>query len=188
MVTSMALVSDQKKSLFQILITVQCIAGQCIIVPQVYYGAGRHIEYIEIKHFQSSFKLNFITQPLYLVAICLTKISVGFFLLRIAVRPFYRRLIISIMGEYELPHALLQMLTEAGFMAFYTTGCFFTIVLQCTDLRVQWDQTVKGTCWSTRTLKSLSYTNQALNILTDVAFSVAIPVSPRQGIAFLAPS
>jgi hypothetical protein len=188
MVTSMALVSDQKKSLFQILITVQCIAGQCIIVPQVYYGAGRHIEYIEIKHFQSSFKLNFITQPLYLVAICLTKISVGFFLLRIAVRPFYRRLIISIMGEYELPHALLQMLTEAGFMAFYTIGCFFTIVLQCTDLRVQWDQTVKGTCWSTRTLKSLSYTNQALNILTDVAFSVAIPVSPRQGIAFLAPS
>jgi hypothetical protein len=106
MVTSMALVSDQKKSLFQTLITVQCIAGQCIIVPQVYYGAGRHIEYIEIKHFQSSFKLNFITQPLYLVAICLTKISVGFFLLRIAVRPFYRRLIISIMGEYGIPLAL----------------------------------------------------------------------------------
>jgi hypothetical protein len=62
-------------------------------------------------------------------------------------------------------------------MAFYTTGCFFTLVLQCTDLRVQWDQTVKGTCWTGRTIKSLSYTNQALNIATDIAFSVAIPVS-----------
>jgi hypothetical protein len=101
MVTSMALVSDQRKSMFLTLTTLQCIAGQCIIVPQVYYGAGRHFEYIEPEHFKSSFKLNFITQPLYLLAICLTKISVGFFLLRIAVRPFYRRLIISIMGECE---------------------------------------------------------------------------------------
>lgn len=70
-----------------------------------------------------------------------------------------------------------KRLNKTGFMSFYTIGCFFTIVLQCTDLRVQWDQTVKGTCWSTHTLKSLSYSNQALNILTDVAFSVAIPVS-----------
>ncbi|QRC98512.1 hypothetical protein JI435_045660 [Parastagonospora nodorum SN15] len=137
-----------------------CIAGQCIIIPQVYYGAGRHIEYIEIHEFQNSFRLNFVTQPLYLFAICLTKLSVGFFLLRIAVQPFYKKLIIGIMC----------------FMSFYTIGCFFTIVLQCTDLRVQWDQTVKGTCWSTKTLKSLSYSNQALNILTDVAFSVAIPI------------
>jgi hypothetical protein len=157
---------------------VQCIAGQCIIVPQVYYGAGRHIEYIELEHFKKSFQLNFITQPLYLVAICLTKLSVGFFLLRIAVRPFYKRLICGIMGESESSFRAIAVLTRTGFMAFYTTGCFFTIVLQCTDLRVQWDQSVKGTCWSTKTLKSLSYTNQALNILTDVAFSVAIPVSP----------
>jgi len=70
-----------------------------------------------------------------------------------------------------------KLLNKIGFMSFYTIGCFFTIVLQCTDLRVQWDQTVKGTCWSSHTLKSLSYSNQALNILTDVAFSVAIPVS-----------
>jgi hypothetical protein len=80
------------------LTTPQCIAGQCVIIPQVYYGAGRHIEFIEIHHFQESFKLNFISQPIYLFAICLTKISVGFFLLRIAVQPVYRRIIIGIMG------------------------------------------------------------------------------------------
>lgn len=72
-----------------------------------------------------------------------------------------------------------------GFMSFYTVGCFFTIMLQCTDLRVQWDQTVKGTCWTTRTLKALSYSNQALNILTDVLFSVAIPVCAFHGVILL---
>ncbi|KAF1940907.1 hypothetical protein EJ02DRAFT_378708 [Clathrospora elynae] len=137
-----------------------CIAGQCIIIPEVYFGAGRHIQYIEPEHFKQAFKLNFVTQPLYLFAISLVKISVGFFLLRIAVKPFYKRLIGGIMA----------------FMAFYTCGCFFTIVLQCTDLRVQWDRDVKGTCWTTRTLKSLSYANQGLNIITDLAFSIAIPV------------
>jgi hypothetical protein len=159
----------------------KCIAGQCLIIPQVYYGAGRHIEYIELEHFKKSFQLNFITQPLYLVAICLTKLSVGFFLLRIAVQPFYKRLIAGIMGKSKSTYRIVQLLIETGFMSFYTIGCFFTIVLQCTDLRVQWDQSVKGTCWSTKTLKSLSYTNQSLNILTDIAFSVAIPVSPTKG-------
>lgn len=48
----------------------------------------------------NAFKLNFISQPIYLFAICLVKLSIGFFLLRIAVKPFYRRLIIGIMSTY----------------------------------------------------------------------------------------
>lgn len=63
-------------------------------------------------------------------------------------------------------------------MGFYTIGCFFTLMLQCTDLRILWAApgSVAGTCWTAHTLKSLSYTNQTLNILTDIAFSVGIPV------------
>ncbi|KAH9877338.1 hypothetical protein IAQ61_002703 [Plenodomus lingam] len=137
-----------------------CIAGQGVIIPQVYYGAGKHIEYIDPSDFSLAFKLNFISQPLYLFAIALVKISVGFFLLRIAVQHFYRKLITGIMV----------------FMVIYTIGCFFTLVLQCTDLRVMWDPTVKGTCWTGTTLKALGYTNSALNITTDLAFSVFIPI------------
>lgn len=81
-----------------ILTIIQCVAGQCVIIPEVYYGAGRHIEYILPAHFPIAFRLNFVTQPLYLVAICLTKVSIGLFLLRIAVEPFYRRLIIGVIG------------------------------------------------------------------------------------------
>lgn len=90
----------------------------------------------------------------------MVKISVGFFLLRIAAQPLYRHIIISIMV----------------FMGVYTTGCFFTIVLQCTNLAVQWDPTVKATCWSAHTIKTLSYVNVSFNIVTDVLFSTVIPI------------
>lgn len=153
--------------------------GQGLIIPEVRYGAGKHIEYIDPADFGNGLKLNFITQPLYLFAICFVKLSVGFFLLRIAVEPFYRRLIISIMSElYPKADRGSTIDTRTAFMSFYTLGCFFTLVLQCTDLRIQWSPpgTIAGTCWTAHTLKSLSYANQALNILTDIAFSIAIPV------------
>jgi hypothetical protein len=123
-------------------------------------GAGRHIQYIDPVDFANGYKLNFITQPLYLYAICLVKISVGFFLLRIAAQPLYRHIITGIMV----------------FMGVYTTGCFFTIVLQCTNLAVQWDPNVKATCWSAHTIKTLSYVNVSFNIVTDVLFSTVIPI------------
>jgi hypothetical protein len=145
----------------------------------VYYGAGRHIEYIDPGDFVRAFRLNFVSQPIFLFAICLVKLSVGFFLLRIAVKAFYKRLIIGIMGKTcQTPQFSMQLVDRyTVFMGFYTIGCFFTVVFQCTDLRVLWDPTVKGTCWSNFTLKTLSYTNTALNISTDIAFSIAIPVS-----------
>jgi hypothetical protein len=76
----------------------QCVAGQCLIVPQVHMGAGKHIEYIKPDDFVAALRLNLISQPVFLFAICFVKVSVGFFLLRIAVGKFYRLLIIGIMG------------------------------------------------------------------------------------------
>jgi len=61
-------------------------------------------------------------------------------------------------------------------MGLYTLGCFFTVVFQCTNLAVQWDRNAKGTCWGVRTLKALSYTNVAFNILTDLLFAIFIPI------------
>ncbi|ORY08687.1 hypothetical protein BCR34DRAFT_488389 [Clohesyomyces aquaticus] len=137
-----------------------CIAGQGVVIPEVYYGAGKHIEYIALTDLPKSSRLNFISQPIYLIAICVVKISIGFFLLRIAIHAFYRRVIIGIMA----------------FIAFYTTGCFLTVMLQCTNLAVQWDPTAKGVCWSPKTLHALSYTNVALNIATDLLLAVIIPI------------
>jgi hypothetical protein len=41
--------------------------------------------------------LNFVTQPLCLIALCLTKVSVGFFLLRLTPSPRFRRIVIGTM-------------------------------------------------------------------------------------------
>jgi len=137
-----------------------CLAGQGVVISQVHHGAGRHIEYIHPIDIGKGLKMNFVSQPIYLWGIALVKISVGFFLLRIAVSKFYRRLIISIMV----------------FMGVYTFGCFMTILLQCTDIRVMWDPTIKATCWTASTIKALGYTNAGFNISTDLAFAVFIPI------------
>lgn len=49
------------------------------------------------------------------------------------------------------------------------------MIFQCTDIRTLWDPTVAPKCWPQSTLKGLSYTNVALNILTDLCFAVFIP-------------
>jgi hypothetical protein len=61
-------------------------------------------------------------------------------------------------------------------MSVYTTGCVLTVLLQCTDIRLMWDQSVKGTCWTIKTRQALGFLNIVLNIITDIAFSIGIPV------------
>lgn len=84
-------------------------AGQGVIFGQVAHGAGRHVGDVDPAIYMIGMKLNFISQPIFLVAICIVKLSVGSSLLRIASTKFYRVLILSVMC----------------FMAFYTVGCFF---------------------------------------------------------------
>lgn len=84
-------------------------AGQGIIFAQLSHGAARHKGDVDPDVYMVGMKLNFVSQPIYLIAICVVKLSVGCALVRIASTKFYRYLILSIMG----------------FMAFYTIGCFF---------------------------------------------------------------
>lgn len=84
-------------------------AGQGVIFGQVAHGAGQHIGDVDKYVYMTGMKLNFVSQPIFLISICIVKLSVGCALLRIASTKLYRYLILSIMI----------------FMAFYTVGCFF---------------------------------------------------------------
>lgn len=65
-----------------------------VIIPQVQYGAGRHKEYIDPpENIVTGLHLNFVTQPLCLIALCLTKVSVGVFLLRMTPSVRYKRFV-----------------------------------------------------------------------------------------------
>ncbi|OMP87838.1 hypothetical protein BK809_0007928 [Diplodia seriata] len=122
--------------------------------------AHRHRQYIDPAVFSKGMYLNFLSQPFYLFTALFVKESVGFFLLRITGRAKYRGLIAWIMAV----------------LAVYTVACFVTLVLQCKDLRVIWDPTVKTTCWRVEVLHGLTYTNSIINIITDFAFAVLIPI------------
>lgn len=85
------------------------IAGEGLIWASITHGAGKHLGDIPLEDLPSGLKYNFITQPIFLIAICVVKLSVGSTLLRIANAAMYRRVIVCIMV----------------FMAVYTTACFF---------------------------------------------------------------
>lgn len=72
------------------------LAEMVVIVPEVRYGAGRHVQYIlPASDAVVGLHLNFVTQPLCLISLCLTKVSVGLFLLRL--KPS-RRFVLFIRG------------------------------------------------------------------------------------------
>ncbi|KAL1865489.1 hypothetical protein Daus18300_007134 [Diaporthe australafricana] len=60
------------------------LAEMAVIVPEVRHGAGRHVQHIRpASDVVTGLRLNFVTQPLCLVGLCLAKVSVGLFLLRL---------------------------------------------------------------------------------------------------------
>ncbi|KAF1972844.1 hypothetical protein BU23DRAFT_641757 [Bimuria novae-zelandiae CBS 107.79] len=131
-----------------------------LIIREVQFGGGKHIDQISPEGMKEAFKLNFVTQPLYLISVMLVKQSIGFFLLRIAITPFYRRTIISVMV----------------FMALYTFASMMPILLQCTNLALLWDNTAKGTCWNPKIIIVTAYAFNTVNIMTDLLLAVFIPV------------
>jgi len=151
------------------------ISGQGFIIMEVQNGGGRHIGDVDQDTYIKGMHYNFVTQPVYLWAICIVKLAVGLSLLRIAVEKKYRIAIYCVMG----------------LMLFYTFGCFTvspwiickgstdiiqTIMVQCERIAMNWDPTIARSCWSVTTLRGLAYSNQALNLLTDIIFAILIPV------------
>lgn len=49
-------------------------------------------------------------------------------------------------------------------------------MFQCTNLKILWNPAINATCWEPETIRALSYTNSALNIFTDLLFSIIIPL------------
>jgi len=136
------------------------ISGEGVVWGSVVNGAGRHLGDIPLQNLSAGLKLNFISQAIYLIAICVVKLSVGAMLLRIASIAIYKRIVVSLMV----------------FMALWTTMCVITLCVQCTDIRALWDPTIPLSCWGPDTLHGLSYSNLSVSLFTDLAFALFIPV------------
>ncbi|KAI6824904.1 hypothetical protein KC332_g8281 [Hortaea werneckii] len=68
-----------------------------VIIPSVSLGAGRHVEYLDPKANIQGLHLNLVTQPLCLIALWLTKLSVGLFLIRLTPSKRHVRIIWGVM-------------------------------------------------------------------------------------------
>ncbi|KAK4212791.1 hypothetical protein QBC37DRAFT_317662 [Rhypophila decipiens] len=136
------------------------ISGQGVIWGSIANGAGKHMGDVPPEQLGIGLKLNFVSQAIYLVALCVVKLSVGAMLARVAVLPIYRRIILGLMT----------------FMTLWTITCLCTLVLQCTDIRAMWTPSIPMQCWSEDTLHGLSYSNVAISLFTDLSFALFIPV------------
>ncbi|KAK4114687.1 hypothetical protein N656DRAFT_705020 [Canariomyces notabilis] len=133
-----------------------------IIIPQVHYGAGRHVQYIHPpSNVVTGLHLNFVTQPLCLIGLCLTKVSVGLFLLRLTPSQKFRYFVIG----------------TIVFTVLSSTGNFLTVFFQCRPLALTWDSSVPGECIPPANLKFAAFFNSSVAVLTDVVFALLpIPI------------
>ncbi|KAK3319502.1 integral membrane protein [Cercophora scortea] len=129
-----------------------------IIIPEVGYGAGRHVEYIDPpSNITKGLHLNFATQPLCLIGLCFTKVSVGLFLLRLTTSKRFRYFIIG----------------SIIFTVLSATGNLLTVFFQCRPLAFAWDGTVEGgQCIAAGDLKFAAFFNSSVSVLTDVVFAL----------------
>ncbi|KAI7236950.1 hypothetical protein KC343_g7343 [Hortaea werneckii] len=135
-----------------------------IIIPSVSLGAGRHVQYLDPKDNIQGLHLNFVTQPLCLIALCLTKLSVGLFLIRLTPSKRHVRIIWGVM-----------ILTVLSWL-----GNFLTVLLQCQPLRKVWDLSQPGRCIPPDQLKIAAFFNSSVSALTDLIFALLpIPIVRR---------
>ncbi|KAF2721221.1 hypothetical protein K431DRAFT_224704 [Polychaeton citri CBS 116435] len=128
-----------------------------VIIPEVVYGAGRHVQYLDHDTNIKGLHLNFVTQPLCLIALCLAKVSVGLFLLRLAISRNYIRFIWCVIV----------------FTILSTLGNLLTVFFQCQPLSFVWDFTVEGgKCIPQPHLKFAAFFNSSVSVLTDVIFAL----------------
>lgn len=115
------------------------------------HGGGRHVAHLDPEEVKIGLKLNFVTQPVYLIATTASKVSIALFLLRIASDKGWKRFLWGLLG----------------FMILYTFVAVLTVFLQCSNLAVLWDSTIVTSCWSPQTLRGLSYANVCKSIMNN---------------------
>lgn len=117
-------------------------------------GFGRHIYYLDTAQIMRYKKLNFVTGLFTNLIICLVKLSVTFFLLRIGSPQRWLR--------YALFGTIALLVSS-------TVATVVIIFVQCRPIAGLWDPTVALTvkCLPTSALTDVSYCSTAMSIFTD---------------------
>ncbi|KAL7275533.1 hypothetical protein RUND412_001517 [Rhizina undulata] len=134
-----------------LLATCTSISMSAVSIVEVQYGGGKHMQDMPPAEFRHGMMLNFINQIIYVIAMALVKISICFFILRLAPTKTYRRLCCATMI----------------FTGLYTILRLIAITLQCQPIAHFWDRSIEGKCVNSSMLIRMADAYSALVIFTD---------------------
>ncbi|KXJ86130.1 hypothetical protein Micbo1qcDRAFT_126622 [Microdochium bolleyi] len=127
------------------------------IVLSVQNGAGRHMQYIDPPtNIPKGLYYNFVTQPMCVVALCLTKVSAGLFLYRLASTKVYKNIILGV----------------TVFTVLCATASTLMVLFACRPLAMNWDRNTVGECLPPTHMRFTAFFGSSLAIFTDFLFAV----------------
>ncbi|KAI4623820.1 hypothetical protein J4E80_003632 [Alternaria sp. BMP 0032] len=127
-------------------------------------GLGLHAEAFPPENVLSFFKVMYFYSIFIIAAYSFIKLSIGFFLLRLADRTKWRPFLIAMLI----------------FIGVFTIGSTFAIIFQCIPVQAGWDFNMRpptGTakCYDSGIFKNVGVFNSSVNIATDLLFAL-IPI------------
>ncbi|KAF2691781.1 hypothetical protein K458DRAFT_381627 [Lentithecium fluviatile CBS 122367] len=122
----------------------------------VKYGTGRHHRDLPTEGVYAARHCWWFCYLFYCCATILSKVSIGCFLLRIAVRKFHTYIIYTAM--------LLSVVAGGTF--------FFVTLFQCNPISFFWNKSQTGTCVNSDVIVGLGYLYSVFAIITDFTFAL----------------
>ena len=122
----------------------------------VHYGTGKHRADLATYNLYKARRCWWYCYLFYCLAMIASKLFIGCFLLRIAVRRLHVYVI------------YMAMLISVGGGATF----FFVVMLQCKPVSFFWNKPLHGTCISNGVIVALGYAYSASSIITDFTFAM----------------
>lgn len=130
------------------------------VVVGVKYGTGRHHWDLEPADEQKAMQAWWFCYLWYCLGMIASKISIGYFLLRITVRKLDIWIIYSVMSITVIAGAIF----------------FFATLFQCNPVSFFWDRSLaNGTCVNIEVIIALTYFYSACSVICDFTFAI-LPV------------
>ena len=133
--------------------------GMGFVMLEVYYGLGRHVQYLPLDHYIGFLKYNYLDWIQVFITLALSKISICLFLLRISKFERYRYFLFALIAFLIVSHTPLTLL----------------FLLQCIPLSKNWHTQEPGYCFPKPAVEKIIIVQGVFSILTDF-IGAAFPV------------
>ncbi|KAM0518871.1 hypothetical protein ACHAPE_003861 [Trichoderma viride] len=127
-----------------------------VCVTGVHYGTGRHYWDLQEHDISEALMYWYFCYIWYCVTMILTKISIGYFLLRITVEKIHNWIILIVMS--------LSVITGICFL--------FITVFQCHPISFFWNKNQDGTCINIDVIIAFTYVYSAFSVICDFTFAI----------------